>query len=131
MAYPCDFARCFRRAYRCAVLGGVQLVAERLTDRTGKFRALTTGNRMERLEYRFIAAFILKDTNGCLRKGMRRMDKDISVIETTGIAKLLRRCPFLLRWLPKCKKNQNGKVRISKEIKAKNDVKVKSRSRRQ
>lgn len=99
-------------------------MAERLTDRTSKFRALTTGNRMERLEHRFIAAFILKDANGCLREGMRRMDKDISVIETTGIAKVLRRRPFLLRWLPKCKKNQHRKVRISKEIKANNEAKV-------
>lgn len=101
VAYPCDFARCFRWAYRRAVLSCVQLVAERLTDRTSEFRALATGNRMERLEQRFIATFILEDANGCLREGMRRMDKDISVIQTTGIAKVLRRRPLLLRWLPK------------------------------
>lgn len=99
MTFPSDFARRLRRAHRCAIIGGIQLVTERLTNTSSEFWAFAAGNGIERLE-RFTFDLVLEDA--CCRFGqrMRSMYEDVSIIETTSIAKLFLWCPLLLGWLP-------------------------------
>lgn len=99
MTFSGNFACSLRRAHRCAVVSGMHLMTERLTNRSCEFRALTAGDTIERLEL-FTIGLVLENACRCLGQWMRGMDEDISVIETTSIAKLFRWRPFLLSWLP-------------------------------
>jgi hypothetical protein len=49
MTFPSDFTRRLRRTHSCAIIGGMQLVTERLTNTSGEFWALAAGNGIERL----------------------------------------------------------------------------------
>ena len=99
MTFPSDFARRLRRTYRCAFIGGMQLVTKRLANTSGEFWALAAGNGIERLE-RFTIDLVLEDACRRLGQRMRSMNEDVSVIETASIAKLFLWCPLLLGWIP-------------------------------